>query len=185
MRYFKWGIARLILEADTCPDIIPVWIEGNDEVMREDRGFPRFLPRVGRKCGVWFGDNVRGEPFEELRDRWRRLVDSRRGKHNRPEKPAISDSEHTTAPSSSSSSDYDQPLGVLTDPYLTHGPEAIALREECTRLIRREVLRVRALTGLPDEDPKEGLVDTWRAEGGRDRSVGGGRMKDGSLIGDA
>lgn len=159
MRYFRWGIARLILEPDTCPDIVPMWIEGHDEIMHEDRKAPRWLPRVGKKCGVWFGKNVGGEAegaFGELRTKWRELVENTKQKE-------VANLE----------------VGVLNDE-LKYGQEAEALREECTRQVRREVLAVRRLSGLPDEDPKEGLVETWREVGGKCE----GKMDDGSLVKD-
>lgn len=160
MRYFKWGVARLVLEPDVCPDIIPMWIEGNDQVMNEARKWPRFIPRVGKQCGVWFGENVGGDDtqsvFHELRRKWRRLVDEAKG--NGPELGE---------------------MGVLSDE-LKYGKEAVALREECTRQIRGAVLEVRRRRGLPDEDPKEGLVETWREEGTKRE----GRMDDGSFVKD-
>ena len=159
MRYFKWGVARLILEPDVCPDIIPMWIEGHNEIMHEARSAPRWLPRVGKQCGVWFGENVGGEKngaFQELRRKWRELVEENKRKGGE-----------------------DLEVGVLNDE-LKFGPGAVALREECTRQMRREVLNVRRLRGLPDEDPKEGLVETWREEGGKRE----GRMDDGSLVKD-
>lgn len=159
MRYFKWGIARLILEPDVCPDIVPMWIEGHNEIYPEDRGFPKVLPRIGKQCGVWFGQNVGGETegvFEDLRRRWRRLVKDKKGKE-----------------------DKDLEVGVLTDE-LKYGAEAEALREECTWKMRQKVLEVRRLRGLHDEDPKDGLVETWREEGGKRE----GKMDDGSLVTD-
>lgn len=162
MRYFKWGVARLILEPDACPDIVPMWIEGHNEIMHENRAAPRWLPRVGKRCGVWFGENVGGESegnvFHELRERWRSLVeDDRRRRKGGPELE----------------------VGVLSEE-LKYGPEAVKLREECTMRVRGAVLRVRRERGLPDEDPKEGLVETWRAEGGSRE----GQMDDGSLVKD-
>ncbi|KAJ4304178.1 Lyso-phosphatidylcholine acyltransferase [Collariella sp. IMI 366227] len=56
LRYFKWGLARLILESDPAPDVLPMFIDGTQRVMHEDRGFPRFLPRVGRTVRVAFGE---------------------------------------------------------------------------------------------------------------------------------
>ncbi|KAL8950000.1 MAG: hypothetical protein Q9222_003943 [Ikaeria aurantiellina] len=159
MRYFKWGIARLILEPDVCPDIIPMWIEGNDQVMHESRQWPKFLPRVNKRCGVWFGENVGGEGetvFSELRRKWRELVEEDVKKEGRG-----------------------FAMGMLSDG-LKYGKEAVALREECTRQIRGAVLAVRRKRGLPDEDPKEGLVQTWREEGGKSS----GKMEDGSWVGD-
>ena len=163
MRYFKWGVARLILEPDVCPDIIPMWIEGNDQIMHEAREFPRFIPRLGRNCAVWFGGNVGGEVgersavFHELRMKWRDVVERNRARNGAA----------------------DQELGVL-DEELKYGNEAVKLREECTRQVRAAVLKVRRLRGLPDEDPKEGLVDTWREEGGERE----GKMDDGSWVKD-
>lgn len=168
MRYFKWGVARLILEPDECPDIVPMWIEGNDEIMHEKRVAPRWVPRVGKRCGVWFGGNVGGEGgegnvFHELRERWRGLVEDerlgRRRKGGEGEELAV---------------------GVLSEE-LKYGSEAVKLREECTMRVRGAVLKVRRERGLPDEDPKEGLVETWRAEGGKRE----GQMDDGSLVKDA
>ncbi|MCJ1252954.1 hypothetical protein MMC24_000760 [Lignoscripta atroalba] len=155
MRYFKWGVARLILEPDVCPDIIPIWIEGNEQIFHEAREWPRWVPRVGKDVGIWFGDNVGGEVdgvFTELRRKWRKLVEEDKARLGKS-----------------------PDLGLLSEE-LKYGKEATELRIECTRRIRREVLKVRRLRGLPDEDPKEGLVETWREEG-RQRE---GKMDDGS-----
>ena len=159
MRYFKWGVARLILEPDVCPDIVPIWIEGNDQIMHESRSWPRFIPRVNKRCGVWFGENVGGDGntiFHELRRKWRLLVDE-----------------------SKRQGGVEMELGVL-NAELRYGEEAVNLREECTRQIRNEVLKLRRRRGYEDEDPKEGLVETWREEGGQRE----GRMDDGSWIKD-
>lgn len=159
MRYFKWGVARLILEPDVCPDIIPMWIEGSDQIMHESRTWPRFVPRVNKKCGVWFGENVGGDGntvFHELRKKWQKLVADSLGKNEEG-----------------------MEVGVLNGE-LQYGPEAVELREECTRQIRGEILKIRRLRGLPDEDPKEGMVETWREEGGNRE----GKMDDGSWVKD-
>ncbi|KAL2047352.1 hypothetical protein N7G274_001373 [Stereocaulon virgatum] len=160
MRYFHWGVARLILEPEVCPDIVPIWTEGYNEIMHENRVAPRWIPRVGKKCAVWIGDNVGGDRdsvFHELRRKWRKLVEDNRGKG--------ADSLE---------------IGVLNED-LKYGEEAVALRKECTLQVRREVLAVRRLRGLPDEDPKESLVETYREEGGRRE----GKMADRSLLKDA
>jgi monolysocardiolipin acyltransferase len=160
MRYFKWGVARLILEPDVCPDIVPMWIEGNDQVMHESRPFPRFLPRINQNCGVWFGQNVGGDGdnvFQDLRRKWRKLVEEKT-RHS-AEKLKI---------------------GVLNEE-LKFGDEAVQLREECTRHVREAVLHVRRMRGLPDEDPKDGLIETWREEGSKHE----GKMEDGSWVNDS
>lgn len=160
MRYFKWGIARLILESDECPDIVPIWLEGNNQIMHEAREWPRWAPRLGKKLGVWFGENVAGERdsvFLELRKKWRQLVEKERLKGE----------------------DGVAEMGILNES-LKHGKEAVYLRIECTRYVRGEVLKLRRMRGLPDEDPKEGFVETWKEEGEKRE----GKMDDGSWVKD-
>ena len=157
MRYLKWGVARLILEPDVCPDIVPIWIEGNDQVMHESRQWPRFVPRPGKNLGICFGARIGGEKdtvFADLRTKWRELVNKKGN--------AIEE------------------IGVLESEELRTGREAEALRIECARRVRGELLKVRRARGLPDEDPKDGLVETWRAEGGKRE----GKMEDGSWVKD-
>ncbi|PYI08507.1 hypothetical protein BO78DRAFT_405731 [Aspergillus sclerotiicarbonarius CBS 121057] len=144
MRYFKWGVARLILEASECPDVVPIWLEGFDQVMHESREFPRFLPRVGKDVSVTFGQKVDREAiFGDYRKRWQ----------------AIKAKAERTSPDTR-----DLPLGVLNDELL-YGTEAVELRKEVTKKVRDLVLEVRRTRGLSDEDPKEGLVETWIQEG--------------------
>lgn len=159
MRYFKWGVARLILEASECPDIVPIWLEGFDQVMHESREFPRFLPRPGKNVSITFGNKVNTEAvFGEFRKRWQKI----KAKAER-NSPAVRD----------------LPLGVLNDELL-HNEEAAELRSEVTKKIRDLVLDVRRTRGLPDEDPKEGLVETWIQEGPKRE----GKMKDDSWVRD-
>jgi monolysocardiolipin acyltransferase len=168
MRYFKWGIARLILEPDECPDIVPIWIEGYEQVYDEERRWPRLVPRLGKRLGIWFGENVAGEvegPFAELRRRWKDLVER--------------DRRTRTSSNEAGVADVEAGLGVLSE-FLKYGKEAVDLRMECTREVRKQVLNLRRKAGLPDEDPKEGLVETWIEEGGS----GGGRRPDGSTAKD-
>ncbi|PYH49165.1 uncharacterized protein BP01DRAFT_370702 [Aspergillus saccharolyticus JOP 1030-1] len=144
MRYFKWGVARLILEASECPDVVPIWLEGLDQVMHESREFPRFLPRVGKEVSITFGKKVDTEAvFGESRRKWQQI----KAKAER------------TSPDTR-----DLPLGVLNDELL-YGTEAVELRKEVTKKIRDLVLEVRRSRGHSDEDPKEGLVETWIREG--------------------
>lgn len=146
----------MILEPDECPDIVPIWIEGNEQIFHESRKFPRPVPRVGKTVGIWFGDNVGGTAdgaFADLRRRWQRLVEREENQSSE--------------------------LGVLSNE-LKYGKEATELRMECTMEIRREVLRLRRMRGLPDEDPKDSFAETWKHEGGGRE----GRMEDGSWVKD-
>jgi monolysocardiolipin acyltransferase len=73
MRYFKWGIARLILESEPCPDVVPIFIEGTMNVMPEDRTAPRWMPKLGKTVEITFGERIRGEVLAGFRERWRQI----------------------------------------------------------------------------------------------------------------
>jgi monolysocardiolipin acyltransferase len=149
MRYFKWGVARLILEPRECPDVVPMFIEGTDQIMHESRQFPRFIPRIGKKVTITFGNQVDTEAvFGDLRKRWKEIRDEDYAK-------SIPVPDLTYPP---------EAVGLLTDTLL-HGEEATELRKECTKRLRQEVLKLRQARGYPDEDPKAGLVETWTREG--------------------
>jgi monolysocardiolipin acyltransferase len=156
MRYFKWGVSRLILEATECPDVVPMWIEGTDGVMSEDRTFPRFLPRFNKDISITFGKKAdRESVFGDLRRRWQKL----KQEAERDQEPA--------------------PLGVLNET-LMYGAEAVELRKECTMRVRELVLAVRRARGHSDEDPKASLAQTWIREGPKRE----GKMEDGSWVRD-
>ncbi|OCK75653.1 hypothetical protein K432DRAFT_308032 [Lepidopterella palustris CBS 459.81] len=158
MRYFKWGVSRLILESDPCPDIVPIWIEGPEQVMHEARAFPRFIPRPFKKISITFGEKLDVEKvFGDLRDRWKRL-------HARESEKVMGGKLN---------------VGILTHA-LKYAEEAVELRKECTMRVREAVLNIRRQRGLPDEDPKVGLVETYREEGGKVE----GKMDDGSWVKD-
>ena len=159
MRYFKWGVSRLILESEPGPDLVPIWIEGFQDIMHESREFPRFVPRAGKSIDITFGKCVDTEQvFGDLRARWQELV-------SRQEK------QHRNADGTE--------LGALPDS-LKYGEDAVRLREECTMRVREQVLRLRRHRRWPEEDPKAHSSDTWRAEGGKNE----GHMDDGSWVKD-
>lgn len=162
MRYFKWGVARLILEAEPCPDVLPMWIDGPQQIMDNNRPWPRPLPRIGREVRVNFGELVDTEKvFGPFRARWREMKEkAKAGRSTDPESDE---------------------LGVITDDDLKFGREAEQLRIDVTLAVRNEVLKVRRACGLPDEDPKRGLAETFREEGPGPKD---GLQKDGSTIKD-
>lgn len=156
MRYFKWGVARLILESEPCPDVVPMWLEGFDRVMHESRTWPRFVPRVGHDVSVTFGERVDMEArFGDLRERWRKML------------LAAEEAEGEVE------------LGVCPES-LKDSEEARRLRMECTMRVREEVLKLRRGRGWPDEDPKSSLAETWKVEGKTGNRQG--QMADGSWV---
>jgi monolysocardiolipin acyltransferase len=156
MRYFKWGVARLVLESDPIPDIVPIFIEGFDDIMHETRTFPRFIPRPFKNVRVTFGEKLKAdEVFGDLRARWKQMRTKEEKKGDQLE------------------------VGVLNDT-LKYSEEAVNIRKECTRRIRQAVLDVRRQRGYPEDDPKNNLAETWLREGsGRE-----GRKEDGSITKD-
>ncbi|KAK4540182.1 hypothetical protein LTR36_009680 [Oleoguttula mirabilis] len=178
MRYFKWGVARLILEAEPCPDVLPIWIDGPQNVMSEKRTWPRFIPRAGKDVTVSFGELVDTEAvFGPFRVRWREMKEHARRKR------LLSTSSSSASNEGSFAEPGKEELGELHDDDLRYGPEAEQLRIDVTLAVRNEVLKVRRACGLPDEDPKRGLAETFRSEGGED---GGERevKRDGSVVRD-
>jgi monolysocardiolipin acyltransferase len=153
LRYFKWGVARLILESEPCPDVVPVFIEGMADVMNEERGPPRWMPRLGKAVGITFGDRVGEEVFGAFRERWKRLK----------EKAGVVD---------------DVVGGELVEELRT-GMEAESLRMEVALKVRELVAALRRKRGYPDEDPKTGYFETYRIEGPKKT----GRMDDDSVVG--
>ncbi|KAH8801535.1 hypothetical protein F5884DRAFT_807026 [Xylogone sp. PMI_703] len=163
LRYFKWGISRVILESEPMPEIIPIFIDGHQDVMPEDRKWPRFVPRAGKKIMIAFGESVDTERiFGDLRRKWQELV--------RVQKEALR-KEGLAG---------DLAMGELTEE-LKYGQAAVELRIEVTKRVRNEVVKLRRSLGYPEEDPKAGLVETWAQEGMTGRKTG--RMEDGSLVG--
>lgn len=80
LRYFKWGVSRLILESEPAPEFVPMFIHGTQNIMPEDREFPRFLPRIGQRIRVMIGKPADSESlFGHYRTAWKRLVEKKNG----------------------------------------------------------------------------------------------------------
>lgn len=176
MRYFKWGVARLILEAEPCPDVLPMWIDGPQHVMDDKRPWPRPMPRPGKDISVSFGDLVDTEQvFEPFRRKW----------HDLKNKAKQKKLEHSSKEVQSTASAEKEELGVLNDDDLKYSREAEQLRIDVTLAVRNEVLKVRKTLGLPDEDPKRGFAETFAAEGSREKETHRqGEKRDGSIVRD-
>ncbi|KAJ8113778.1 hypothetical protein OPT61_g4175 [Boeremia exigua] len=153
MRYFKWGVSRLVLESDPMPDVVPIFIEGFDKIMNEERTFPRFIPRPFQNVRVTFGEKLNMEEvFGDLRARWKQLRAEEERRSGTLE------------------------VGILNEA-LKHSDEAVKIRIECTDRIRKAVLDVRRQRGYSDEDPKNNLASTWLREG----TTREGHQNDGSI----
>lgn len=157
MRYFKWGVARMVLEAQPAPLLVPIFLDGLQRVMPEDRRRPRWLPRCGARVRVGIGTAVDTGvgPFAELRERWDAIRAGRGGGGVE--------------------------LGVL-DPEggLREDAEAVALRVEAARMVRDMVATLRKEMGYPEQDSVYELAETWK----KDHDVRGRSLVDGGLVED-
>lgn len=162
LRYFKWGVARLILESEPAPDVVPMFIDGTQHVMNEERGFPRFLPRIGKKIRVAFGEVVDYErEFGDLRRRWRREVERVRQQEEEEVKAAAKAAKGNELVTVENSSSKPRLLGDLPE-QLKYSEEAQKIRIECARRMREQVLKVRReLGGYDESDPNFGEASTW------------------------
>ncbi|GMK57045.1 hypothetical protein CspeluHIS016_0308850 [Cutaneotrichosporon spelunceum] len=67
---FKWGVGRIIMDAEVMPEIIPIWISGFDQIMNEERKFPRWIPRAGANVSITVGKSITPH-IAPLVDAWR------------------------------------------------------------------------------------------------------------------
>ncbi|GAC99438.1 hypothetical protein PHSY_007039 [Pseudozyma hubeiensis SY62] len=58
LRRFKWGISRMLIEAEKMPVVMPIWITGFDKLMPEPRDKPKWLPRWGADVTIDFGEPI-------------------------------------------------------------------------------------------------------------------------------
>ncbi|RPD56830.1 acyltransferase-domain-containing protein [Lentinus tigrinus ALCF2SS1-7] len=69
---FKWGIGRIMMEAQKPPVIIPMWLTGFDKLMPEGRSAPfKFFPRPGAALSITFGKPV---PSQDIQNALSTLV---------------------------------------------------------------------------------------------------------------
>ncbi|KAK0732845.1 hypothetical protein B0T21DRAFT_444337 [Apiosordaria backusii] len=155
LRYFKWGIARLILESEPKPDIVPMFIDGTQKCMAEDRGFPKFLPRVGKTIRVTFGEVLDyEETFGDLKRRWDELVRREGAKLLQQEQQQQQQKQKQMGKTVGwlwktpvAAAAATQQVGELHSEELRHGKEATDIRVEVARRMREEILKLRRERG--------------------------------------
>ncbi|CCF40109.1 acyltransferase [Colletotrichum higginsianum] len=141
LRYFKWGVSRLILESDPAPQLVPIFIDGFSDIMPEDRHWPRWAPRIGAKIRVIYGEALEvGDAFKEQRSRWKSMV-------QKEEKALGKRLDAGEVPES-----------------LKDHPEAIQLRIEVAKTVRDMVQELRLRAGYPQDDPAFALAETWERD---------------------
>ncbi|CAK9439665.1 uncharacterized protein LODBEIA_P37650 [Lodderomyces beijingensis] len=139
MRYFKWGVSRLILEATRAPVIVPIFTYGFEKIAPEDsaeEGIKRWLPdNLGAEVHITIGDEVSDSKIEQYRKEWRRLVEKYIDKSN--------------------PSDLSQEL--------MYGNKAQSLRSSLAAYLRDCVLEIRkSIPLLKPEDPRFRDPKFWK-----------------------
>ncbi|CAI4036994.1 hypothetical protein SMKI_16G2920 [Saccharomyces mikatae IFO 1815] len=139
MRYFKWGITRMILEATKPPIIVPIFATGFEKIASEaatDSMFKQILPRnLGSEVNVTIGDPLDDDLIDRYRKEWQHLVK----KYYDPKNP-----------------------NDLSDE-LKYGEEAQNLRSRLAAELRSHVAEIRnEVRKLPREDPRFKSPSWWR-----------------------
>ncbi|CCH60194.1 hypothetical protein TBLA_0C03930 [Henningerozyma blattae CBS 6284] len=141
MRYFHWGVSRLILESTKPPIILPLFSTGFEKYAPEPEGpttFKDFLPQnLGSEINVTVGNPIDDSIIESYREKWQHLCND-------------------NLPLNKNSSQQD-----LTDE-LKYGKSAEALRSDLASFLRTKVAEIRHKDrGLPLEDERFKQVSWW------------------------
>ncbi|KAK9328662.1 hypothetical protein V1520DRAFT_345499 [Lipomyces starkeyi] len=86
MKYFHWGVSRIVLEAEKLPVIVPIFHQGLDDVFPEDREKLKYIPRTvvlpkwkkenRLKLNFRFGAPLSESFFAKEREQWKDLADT-------------------------------------------------------------------------------------------------------------
>lgn len=71
MRFYKMGVSKLILEPEKAPIIIPMFHSGMEQVMREYKVPPQFIPSIRKDLRIRFGEPISPDILEGLREKWK------------------------------------------------------------------------------------------------------------------
>lgn len=152
MRYFKWGITRLVLEATRQPIIVPIFSTGFEKIAPETAAggslLERFLPaNFGTEVKVTIGDPIDDKIIENYRKEWLELIKS----HLNSNSPVDLNEE------------------------LKFGEKAQQLRSKLASELRKAVADIRHSIGFPEEDPRFKDHKFWhsftQSEGNSDPDV--------------
>lgn len=151
MRYFKWGVARLILESTRAPIVVPMFSCGFEKIAPEEsatQGIKRWLPQhLGADIHLFIGEPVADEKILEYRKSWEKMCDEK-----------------------------GTPGALDLNEELKNGKEAQSLRAAIAADLRAHVLRLRESLGFfPAEKAKFADPMFWKkytlSEGASDESV--------------
>lgn len=137
MRYFKWGITRMILEATKPPIVLPIFTTGFENILPEEEtasGFQQFVKSIGTEINVSFGKPLDDALVDKYRAEWGSLVE----KYSSPDDTDLNDT-------------------------LKYGEEAQDLRSRLAGELRSAVAEIRSEDRqLPEEDPRFKNPSWWK-----------------------
>lgn len=139
MRYFKWGVSRLILESTRPPVVLPIYSYGFEKVAPEntdDDDVNRYLPNnIGADIHIHIGDEIDDSVIESFRSKWRQLC----LQYTDPKNPNDLSEE------------------------LKNGKQAQGLRSEVAEMLRKSVLDIRSgLNKFNPEDTRFKTPEFWK-----------------------
>lgn len=152
MRYFRWGITRLILESTRPPIVVPIFSTGFEKIAPESSAgtmIERYLPRnMGAEINVTIGNPIDDLIIDNYRKQWVDLCE----KYYDPKNPTDLSWE------------------------LKYGPEAEDLRSRLAAELREHVAKIRhEERKLPMEDERFKSPAWWKrytgTEGASDKDV--------------
>lgn len=135
LRYFHWGVSRMVLEATKPPIVVPIFGHGLEKAWPEDR--PKsssFFKGMGTKIQFNVGQPLDERAIADFRKKWLKIIDE--------------------DPMANMNSD-------LTENLRT-GPEATKLRSEVASFLRDGVLQSRECMGFYPEEESFGDPAFWR-----------------------
>jgi monolysocardiolipin acyltransferase len=78
--------ARIIMDAEEMPEVIPIWISRFDTLMPESRSWPRLIPRKGGNVSITIGKPLTST-IKPLVDEWKKIAQNQRDDLNGKELP--------------------------------------------------------------------------------------------------
>lgn len=138
MRYFHWGVSRLILESTKSPIVLPIYSTGFEKIvpeMRRASKFSDFLPKnLGSEINVTIGEPIDMDDIDYFRAEWNSLIEKNNSFLNND----------------------------LNDELKT-GKDAQNLRSQIASFLRSKVLDIRHnQRNLPKEDNRFSSVSWWK-----------------------
>lgn len=139
MRYFKWGVARMIMESTRAPIVVPIFSTGFEKIAPESAAetiLERYLPQnFSAEVNITIGPPIDDALLQDYRDKWVKLCD----KYHDPYNPT--DLTHE----------------------LKYGKEVKLLRSELAAKIREHVQSLRDnVRQFPPEDPRLKTPEFWK-----------------------